>query len=69
MEQCREIALECLGGLYSVKGAARRLGMSYDALDARIRRWGVQVYRLGNERMVRLSDVRLTGPSGRRAAH
>lgn len=54
----REIALEYVGGLYSVKAAAHRLGISYDALDARIRRQGVQVYRLGNERLIRLGDVR-----------
>ncbi len=60
MKPTREIALEHVGGLYSVKAAAKRLGLSYDALDARIRRGEILVFRLGHERLVRLSDLTQT---------
>lgn len=63
MEPRREIRLEHVGGLYSVPAAAKRLGISYDALDARIRKGTVLVFWLGHERLVRLSDLRLTSPS------
>lgn len=68
MEKRREVMTDCLGGLYSVPGAARRLGISYDCLDSRIRRGEVMVVRVGNERFVSLDDPllhRVTRPEER----
>lgn len=63
MQDTRQITLESVGGLYSIRGAAERLGVSYDALDTRLRRSGngVVVYRIGNERLVSLADLQRAG--------
>ncbi len=58
MEKRRELVTDYLGGLYSVPGAAKRLGLTYDCVDSRIRRGNIAVVRVGNERFVRLSDVK-----------
>ena len=58
----REVVTDCLGGLYSIAGAAKRLGMKYTCLEKRVNRGQVPCVRVGNERFVSLADVKLSEP-------
>jgi excisionase family DNA binding protein len=46
-----------VGDLVTVYGAARALGLTFWQLDRLIRKGAIPVVRIGNTRLVRLSDV------------
>jgi hypothetical protein len=48
-----------VSGLYPVAEAAKRVGMTYAALDSAVRRYPgrVTVYKVGRERLLRLTEL------------
>lgn len=46
-----------VGDLYTIQGAAEKLGVSFWTLDGYVRKHNVPTIKLGRTRMVRLSDL------------